>query len=192
MAWRADSKHVNKSVSQIVIDTAEDSKASLTFNYASEALNNDFFLDNLVRLSPFHLTHSHRPLHTQKPPADKPHESALYTSPLYTQINHQFHTLDGFVLRLVYDLAFFVLVDLAAFGFLVVVMDSDTVSTTASPSAIVVGAATTVSATSTCPSGASSSLPASIAFDLHDVLLNRWCLWPILQDRDVELVAQLF
>lgn len=42
----------NKSVAQTVIDTAPDPTKSLAFNYASEALNNSFFLDFLVRPSP--------------------------------------------------------------------------------------------------------------------------------------------
>jgi hypothetical protein len=40
--------YVNKSVAQIVIDTAANPAKTLLFNYASEALNNDFFLDCLV------------------------------------------------------------------------------------------------------------------------------------------------
>lgn len=38
----------NKSVAQTVIDTASDRKRALAFHYASEALNNSFFLDFLV------------------------------------------------------------------------------------------------------------------------------------------------
>jgi hypothetical protein len=39
-----------KSVAQTVIDTAQERSKSLAFRYASEALNNSFFLDFLVRL----------------------------------------------------------------------------------------------------------------------------------------------
>lgn len=39
----------NKSVAQTVIDTAPDRTKTLAFNYASQALNNSFFLDSLVR-----------------------------------------------------------------------------------------------------------------------------------------------
>jgi hypothetical protein len=39
-----------KSVAQTVIDTAQDRSKSLAFRYASEALNNSFFLDFLVCL----------------------------------------------------------------------------------------------------------------------------------------------
>jgi Fe-Mn family superoxide dismutase len=38
-----------KSVVQTVIETAPDRNKALAFNYASEALNNSFFLDFLVR-----------------------------------------------------------------------------------------------------------------------------------------------
>jgi hypothetical protein len=34
---------------QTVIDTAPDRSKTLAFNYASQALNNSFFLDTLVR-----------------------------------------------------------------------------------------------------------------------------------------------
>lgn len=40
-----------KTVAQIVIETAPEPSQSLAFNYASEALNNAFFLDNLVSAS---------------------------------------------------------------------------------------------------------------------------------------------
>ena len=39
----------NKSVAQTVIDAAQDPDMVLTFNYASEALNNSFFLNSFVR-----------------------------------------------------------------------------------------------------------------------------------------------
>jgi hypothetical protein len=39
----------NKSVVQTIIDTAPDRSKTLAFNYASQALNNSFFLDTLVR-----------------------------------------------------------------------------------------------------------------------------------------------
>lgn len=45
---RVGTAHVNKTVAQIVIDTAPAPTETLTFNYASEALNNDFFLHHLV------------------------------------------------------------------------------------------------------------------------------------------------
>lgn len=38
----------HQSVAQTVINTAPDRSKSLAFNYASEALNNSFFLDFLV------------------------------------------------------------------------------------------------------------------------------------------------
>ena len=38
----------NKSVSQTVINTATARERTLAFNYASLALNNSFFLDNIV------------------------------------------------------------------------------------------------------------------------------------------------
>jgi hypothetical protein len=38
-----------KSVAQTVIETAPDRSKTLAFNYASQALNNSFFLDFLVR-----------------------------------------------------------------------------------------------------------------------------------------------
>jgi Fe-Mn family superoxide dismutase len=38
------------SVAQTVINTASDRTKALIFNYASEALNNSFFLDFLVRV----------------------------------------------------------------------------------------------------------------------------------------------
>ena len=38
----------NKSVVQTIIDTAPDRSKTLAFNYASQALNNSFFLDTLV------------------------------------------------------------------------------------------------------------------------------------------------
>ena len=40
-----------KSVVQTIINAAEDPQAVLTFNYASEALNNSFFLQSIVRIS---------------------------------------------------------------------------------------------------------------------------------------------
>jgi len=40
-----------KSVAQTVISTAQERSKSLAFHYASEALNNSFFLDSLVRFS---------------------------------------------------------------------------------------------------------------------------------------------
>jgi len=39
----------NKSVVQTIIDTAPDRSKTLAFNYASQALNNSYFLDTLVR-----------------------------------------------------------------------------------------------------------------------------------------------
>lgn len=41
----------NKSVVQTIIDASTDPDKVLMFNYASEALNNSFFLENLVRLN---------------------------------------------------------------------------------------------------------------------------------------------
>ena len=43
----------NKSVVQTIIDTAPDRSKTLAFNYASQALNNSFFLDTLVRRPSF-------------------------------------------------------------------------------------------------------------------------------------------
>ena len=40
----------NKSIVQTIIDSARDPDKVLEFNYASEALNNSFFLENLVRI----------------------------------------------------------------------------------------------------------------------------------------------
>lgn len=40
-----------KSIVQTVIEAAQDPNRVLEFNYASEALNNSFFLESLVRLS---------------------------------------------------------------------------------------------------------------------------------------------
>lgn len=40
----------HKSVAQTVIDASVDPSKVLAFNYASEALNNSFFLENLVSL----------------------------------------------------------------------------------------------------------------------------------------------
>lgn len=42
----------SNSVAQILIHTAQDPSLALTFNYASEALNNSFFLSTLVRVAP--------------------------------------------------------------------------------------------------------------------------------------------
>lgn len=44
----AGTEEESKSVAQTVIDTAADRTKALAFNYASEALNNSFFLDFLV------------------------------------------------------------------------------------------------------------------------------------------------
>lgn len=45
------------SIATLVVEAAGDAEMSLAFNYGSEALNNDFFLDHLVRLLPrFRLT----------------------------------------------------------------------------------------------------------------------------------------
>lgn len=61
--------HERKSVAQIVIETAPEPSQSLAFNYASEALNNGFFLDYLVSGPPrlnfvfsFDSAMLHRPL----------------------------------------------------------------------------------------------------------------------------------
>jgi len=45
----AGTELANKSVVQTIIDTAPDRSKTLAFNYASQALNNSFFLDTLVR-----------------------------------------------------------------------------------------------------------------------------------------------
>ena len=45
----AGTELTDKSVMQTIIDTAPDRSKTLAFNYASQALNNSFFLDNLVR-----------------------------------------------------------------------------------------------------------------------------------------------
>lgn len=42
----------HKSVAKTVIETAPNREMALAFKYASEALNNSFFLDFLVRVSP--------------------------------------------------------------------------------------------------------------------------------------------
>ena len=47
----------NKSVVQTIIDTAPDRSKMLAFNYASQALNNSFFLDTLVRQPLFSVHH---------------------------------------------------------------------------------------------------------------------------------------
>ena len=44
-----DTEYENMSVLQTVISTAQDRELVLTFNYASQALNNSFFLEQLVR-----------------------------------------------------------------------------------------------------------------------------------------------
>ena len=44
---RAERK--NKTVLQTIIDTATDRESTLAFNFASQALNNSFFMDYLVR-----------------------------------------------------------------------------------------------------------------------------------------------
>lgn len=44
-----DTELENQSVMQTVLSTASDRSKALTFNYASQALNNSFFLDSLVR-----------------------------------------------------------------------------------------------------------------------------------------------
>ncbi|TBU22046.1 hypothetical protein BD309DRAFT_907474 [Dichomitus squalens] len=55
----------NKSIVQTIIDSARDPDKVLEFNYASEALNNSFFLENL-----------------KPPPADaSSHEAALHVNP---------------------------------------------------------------------------------------------------------------
>ncbi|KAI0029530.1 hypothetical protein K488DRAFT_80113 [Vararia minispora EC-137] len=71
-----DTRFFNRPVAQIVIESALDPKAGLTFNYASEALNNDFFLHCL-------------------PPVDgRPnHEDAVITDKLGLTINAQYGTL---------------------------------------------------------------------------------------------------
>lgn len=50
--YDAGTQHERKTVAQIVIETAPEPSQSLAFNYASEALNNGFFLDYLVSSSP--------------------------------------------------------------------------------------------------------------------------------------------
>jgi superoxide dismutase, Fe-Mn family len=40
----------NKTVAQTVISTAADRARTLAYNYASQALNNSFFLDSVVSL----------------------------------------------------------------------------------------------------------------------------------------------
>ena len=42
----------NKSIAKTVIETASNRNMALAFKYASEALNNSFFLDFLVRIAP--------------------------------------------------------------------------------------------------------------------------------------------
>ncbi len=48
----------NKSIVQTIIDAARDPNKVLEFNYASEALNNSFFLESLVRSVPLLLCFS--------------------------------------------------------------------------------------------------------------------------------------
>ena len=48
----AGTKLENKSVAQTVIDASKERENALTFAYASEALNNAFFLSCLVSLTP--------------------------------------------------------------------------------------------------------------------------------------------
>ena len=59
----------NKSVVQTIIDTAPDRSKTLAFNYASQALNNSFFLDNLVR-QPFSVRSSNLN-HVEETPSNK-------------------------------------------------------------------------------------------------------------------------
>ncbi|KZV71427.1 hypothetical protein PENSPDRAFT_577744 [Peniophora sp. CONT] len=70
--------HVNKTVAQIVIDTAPAPTETLTFNYASEALNNDFFLNHLKPVSP-------------KAPN---HEGAMFGTGLHLEIESTFGGVD--------------------------------------------------------------------------------------------------
>ncbi|VDC06233.1 unnamed protein product [Peniophora sp. CBMAI 1063] len=70
--------HVNKTVAQIVIDTAPAPTETLTFNYASEALNNDFFLNHL------------KPVPEQAPN----HESAFFGTALHLEIEETFGGID--------------------------------------------------------------------------------------------------
>ena len=51
MFVRAEGPLQNKTVTQTVISAASDPDLVLAFNYASEALNNSFFLRSLVRVS---------------------------------------------------------------------------------------------------------------------------------------------
>lgn len=48
-----DTNMRGQSVAQTVISSAQDPEAIMTFNYASEALNNSFFLQGLVSILSF-------------------------------------------------------------------------------------------------------------------------------------------
>lgn len=50
MLYFSDTEFQGQSVIQIVISTAAQKSNSLAFIYASQALNNSFFLDNLVSI----------------------------------------------------------------------------------------------------------------------------------------------
>lgn len=47
--FRVGTELENKTIAQTVIETAGDPNRVLTYNYASEALNNSFFLNSFVR-----------------------------------------------------------------------------------------------------------------------------------------------
>ena len=47
----ADTEFANQSIVQTILGTALSEEYTLAFNYASLALNNSYFLDNLVRLT---------------------------------------------------------------------------------------------------------------------------------------------
>ncbi|KAI0079739.1 manganese and iron superoxide dismutase [Panus rudis PR-1116 ss-1] len=72
-----DTEQENKSVVQTVIDTATDPNKVLAFNYASEALNNSFFLESM------------RP-----PPNGASSHEAKISTPLAYQIQHQYGSLE--------------------------------------------------------------------------------------------------
>lgn len=59
-----DTRYQNLSVVQTVIETAPDRSQTLAFSYASQALNNSFFLDHLVRCQYALLCHLNtKPIH---------------------------------------------------------------------------------------------------------------------------------
>ena len=90
----AGTELASKSVVQTIIDTAPDRSKTLAFNYASQALNNSFFLDTLVRqpLSSMHcpsLNHAKKP-----PPTNAFNNEADISTPLGVAIRQDFGSLE--------------------------------------------------------------------------------------------------